>query len=350
MKDNDRKKHLFKQLKSHDKHYGKQLCLHPHAPTGCKGTIVNAHSVQRANGLELIAKDGHVGTLGTTPHDLDLIEMGIAKTVGIRQASTFTGFCSKHDSETFKSIEQNWFEVSPRTCFLLTYRAFAREFFQKKISTEEVLPRISEFLELLPENEREEKREDIAAYNEGLLNSWGEIKIDKAQFDQILLDQQFQPVRYVAYHLNKIPEILCSIYMTPTYDFQGQLLQDQGDLAVHQECLSCSILPARSGGIIVLGWIERERNVCGRLCHSLDRLTDSDIPHAIIRLVFEHGDNVFFSPSWWENLDGTQRIQIKRRFMAGLPFMGRPRTRYSLQDDLARVVNWNILSKCSSTS
>ena len=37
-----------------------RTCLHPEAPAGCHGKIVDAHTIQRGGGLSRIARSGHV--------------------------------------------------------------------------------------------------------------------------------------------------------------------------------------------------------------------------------------------------------------------------------------------------
>jgi hypothetical protein len=71
--------------------FGKKYCLHPNASIqNCSPTIAKAHTIQRNGGLSKIARLGHVYTLkqvitkGRTELNSSL--------VGIREASTFTGF------------------------------------------------------------------------------------------------------------------------------------------------------------------------------------------------------------------------------------------------------------------
>lgn len=55
------------------------------------------------------------------------------KLVGINIASTFTGFCHKHDREIFRLIDDFDFDYnSPEQCFLYCYRAFARGYHKKR--------------------------------------------------------------------------------------------------------------------------------------------------------------------------------------------------------------------------
>lgn len=116
------------------KNYSKKYCLHPGASENeCNGYIVKAHTIQRSGGLSKIAENGHV--LAFRPNMKTLIETGgkiLPKPLGIRKASTFTGFCEYHDSSTFERIEKHPFKTEKEQCFLLSYRALCRELFTKK--------------------------------------------------------------------------------------------------------------------------------------------------------------------------------------------------------------------------
>ena|SRR2546422_4986942 len=88
------------------KTFQKKQCLHPGAPNTCKGRIVRAHTVRRKADLTAIARDGHVyqgrADMGTLMRTKGRVA---ARLIGVREASTFLGFCEKHDAETFAPLE-----------------------------------------------------------------------------------------------------------------------------------------------------------------------------------------------------------------------------------------------------
>ena len=98
----------------------------------CRGPIVRAHTVPKSASLKTIARDGHVYSLDLS---LDGIGKGLGgpvpKLCGIKRASTFTGFCSGHDNAIFSPLEKFVFSGTSEQCFLLGYRALAREFYTK---------------------------------------------------------------------------------------------------------------------------------------------------------------------------------------------------------------------------
>lgn len=101
-----------------------ERCLEP--ALGCTHDAIRAHSVQRVGALELIAVDGHVYKIGNT-----MSEGGAGvrfEKTGIRQASTFYGFCNRHDTKIFEAIDTRPLSAHDNEqLFLLAYRAVTKE-------------------------------------------------------------------------------------------------------------------------------------------------------------------------------------------------------------------------------
>jgi hypothetical protein len=91
--------------------YATKLCLHPTAgANSCSGPIVRAHTVRRSADLKAIARNGHVYQSSADFSDLNRTDgRVIPKLIGINDASTFWGFCKKHDATTFASLENRSF-------------------------------------------------------------------------------------------------------------------------------------------------------------------------------------------------------------------------------------------------
>jgi len=119
----------------HKKSFGKKDCLVPkQIKTQCNGKIVQAHTVSEPN-LKIISRNGHVYHFKA-----DFIQIHKNKRqikpelVGINKASIFSGFCQYHDNYIFSPIEKQYFTATNEQCFLLGYRAIARELYLKKAS------------------------------------------------------------------------------------------------------------------------------------------------------------------------------------------------------------------------
>ncbi|MEG3833162.1 hypothetical protein QUB53_19730 [Microcoleus sp. AT8-B4] len=101
-------------------------CLWP--KSDCTKDCINAHSIQNSQILDKLASNNHV-VMAVARLNLDTGSEEIEfKKVGRNKATTFTGLCKKHDSELFRPIDMNEFDVSnQQQKFLFAYRSVLRE-------------------------------------------------------------------------------------------------------------------------------------------------------------------------------------------------------------------------------
>jgi hypothetical protein len=105
-------------------------CMHPHASASvCQGPVVDSHTIQRKGPLEKITSaNNHVSHLEYSPSE----EAFIVKEIGWRKASTFPGYCGKHDSQIFAALERMSFSGSHEQCVLQAYRNTCNELYKKR--------------------------------------------------------------------------------------------------------------------------------------------------------------------------------------------------------------------------
>lgn len=112
-----------------------RFCMFP----GCKDYAINSHVYQKNGILNEISLNGHI-IERKKPDLYKLKERGIVdfKKVGTNKAYSFYGFCNRHDTEIFKSIE-NAKELNlelPLHQALFCYRGLCQEIRRKEISIE----------------------------------------------------------------------------------------------------------------------------------------------------------------------------------------------------------------------
>ena len=150
--------------------FSKGYCSHPNASTtNCSGAPIRAHTVQRRGGIDTIAEKGHVISAKTAAQDIYKNKgQFIPRSVGVRSASTFFGFCNLHDTQMFRPIEKGTIQINDETCFLMSFRAISYEHFQKRAAL-----RASESLREADFGRSFEEQvflqESLSAYREGLL-------------------------------------------------------------------------------------------------------------------------------------------------------------------------------------
>ncbi|MGM8888204.1 SEC-C metal-binding domain-containing protein, partial [Psychrobacter sp. 1U2] len=100
----------------------------------CSKKIINAHTVSKSSSLKEIADESnHVFGLKINLANIIKNEGKlIPEKIGINQASTFKGFCSKHDKSLFSCIEDREFVGDDEQCLALMYRSVAKELYAKE--------------------------------------------------------------------------------------------------------------------------------------------------------------------------------------------------------------------------
>jgi len=106
--------------------------------------------------------------------------------------------------------------------------------------------------------------------------------------------------------------IVCTVGFPPEVDFHGTRLQKLDLTTRHLDTMTCSIIKVGGGAAIVFAWLSEKNGACSGLINSLEKIKVHQLPSSIVRLVFEHGENVFFSLTWWNGLDGTAKTTIER--------------------------------------
>lgn len=328
--------------------YDAKYCLHPNK-SECSGNIIRAHTIQRNGGLSRIAKDNHVYSFfGNNPVDIEKGKGALSpKLIGLKRASTFTGFCGKHDDAVFAPIEKNPFVSSVEHSFLLSYRAIGRELFTKLAASQGV-----PFLRTLDRGRdvrtQFKMQKELSEYMSGVNLGLRDIKQCKSEYDNALLSGDYSQVHYYIIKFNNTPDIMCSAGHFPSFDFEGKMLQDLGDSDAKLDHLTFSIIATDSGGAAIFSWLG-DCPASIDFIKSLHAQSDSDIPHSLVRYIFEHFENTFFSPNWWESLSEAARHIIQKRYSTAVnPF----KKRYPdcLIDDGLRAVSWAISSRDTNLS
>lgn len=325
----------------------KKFCLHPSAGlASCKGNIIRAHSIQRSGGLTQIAVDGHVYMLDS--HLSSIIKNNGSlshKLIGVRDATTFTGFCQYHDNETFKPIENTPFIPSQQSAFLLAYRAICRELYAKKFQYELIGTLEKGDKGLSPEMQQA-FQEYIKTYKEGVKAGLDDINHYKTLSDGLLLAGDFSDVSYYAVLFDTVPDFMCSSAILLEMDFKGNQLQTLEDFSKTNNRLkqiTFSLIGTDSGGAAIFSWLG-ENPLGIRFIDSLDSFSDADLPHAICRFSFEFFENVAISPKWWDDLAAKDKQILESRTQSGLDPASQ-RSPKCLTDDGLRVVNWKVASR-----
>lgn len=317
-----------------------KYCLAPDALKGeCSGQVVRAHTVPKRGSLRQIARNGHV--YSAFPIDVRSLDRNLGtiqpRLLGINRASTFTGFCSVHDKSIFRKVEDEPFAASREQCFLLGYRAFAREIFFKKAAAQ-VLSGLRDADRGMPFEDQLALQTQTRKMNDGTSACLRDNVQEKARYDKILTNRNFELVRAYVILLEDAPPVMCSGAFFPEHDFDGNHLQDLLKLDVKVDMLTLSSFYGGENGAVVFTWLPGENAACERFISSLKGIPGNLLTDALVRLLFNF-ENLHISPDWWESLTESQRSSLTLRLTAS----SHPAIeRLGLEEDGISYGNWHI--------
>lgn len=320
--------------------YSSKFCSAPESVTkDCSSQIIKAHTIPKSTSLKKLAKNNHVYGLishnGFIQRDKGL---PVLQQMGLNRASTFTGFCKKHDNELFSPIEKIDFNNTPEQCFLLAYRAFCREYFVKLAANN--LNESSKNLDKgMPQNEQMAYQLRHLYKQMGTKAALEDNNYHKTLFDQILLTKDYSAVRAVIFELDDVPPIMCSGGTNPDFDFDGNDLQDFGNFEVRLDLLTVTSFFDGNCGKIIFAWIQDENGSNSALIESLLNKSDN-LSIYLFQFILSHFENIYISPFWWDGLLKRQQKEVLKLMKSGVGEVGANCiTTPILTTDLPDVVN-----------
>ena len=326
-----------------NKAFNKKMCLCPEEwKNNCDELIVRAHTVSRKM-LEKISVDGHVYSLkrhlGAFVSDGGKLKF---KKMGINKASVFTGFCSKHDSEIFNSIENERFEITKKNAFLLAYRAFCYECFTKNAALETIpLTRQLDKGRTIPEQAFHQSM--VHKLKIGFETAIRDQKVIKKQYDKMLISKDFDKIKYYIVELDTLPSLMFSGCINPSFDLYGNRLQNLANLECICEATSISLVANdENRGLIVFAWLGSDDGPCDRFVRSYHKLTSYQKAQSVIRLAFEFLENKYLNIDWWDSLDKKTTDALNKRQEIALNVF-EERKADCLADDAIHYVDWKII-------
>jgi len=292
------------------KAWKKGFCLHPEAKIGNCDRIIDAHTIPRASTLSRVKdSSGHLLTFHSFRRVFE--ESKGPWKVGWRLASTFRGFCAKHDNETFAPLEKQTFNRLPEQCFLLAFRGICYELFCKKWAVQTVRILAEDLQQGLDIARRDSALQFLHWFEQGVRTGIRDLMVCKERLDKDLLARRFSVWQHMGFTLTGELSIAATGVITPEVSFDGRVLQNLRDLDTLIFPVVVSMLVSCEDRFeIVLSW-PTEAACCREYVTSLvSAVSKHDLPQALVRFLFATVENVYFSPQWWNNLNKQQKTLI----------------------------------------
>ncbi len=310
-----------------------KACLHPNAAPGVCGKIIDAHTVQRSGALREIVDSKN---LVRTFYQIRPDESGriTPRTVGWRQASTFTGFCSVHDA-VFEPVERQVFTGTPEQCFLLSYRSICFEMYEKS-GSERSNPIMAELVDRgLPLEAQQRAQEILGVMRLGVQKGREDAETVKEFMDRQLLSGDYRGWRWLILEFTGPLSITTCGAISPNVGLSGEQLQVLHDLNSDAQWLTVNVVPTKTGGALVLGHMV-DAMAPTRFVDELNALVDDRLLQILPQFVFAYIENCYFSGSWWTSLPSEQQKLITQH-------AGNPNAYYSVpRYEESILVPWTI--------
>ena len=315
---------LSRLLHEFDKQKILSVCLHGNAPVDCGPTIIRAHTVQRNGSLSTIAENGHVysgrdrGPSGRFVGADEALAL-----IGLANASTFRGFCSRHDNDTFK-VADTAVEATKEVAFLMGYRALAYEIYMKMVAipTMETLKnRIDRGLDF--EKQAQIQTEFHLAI-QGLRLGLIEHQKHKTGYDRLLNGRWKTGFNGCHISLDGTLPIASSGAFFPEFDFQGNALQNMENDMGRLSLLSFNLVVIDNRTVAIFGWDDDPTGSNAKFAKSLSNIPPIQMADTLVRFCFEISDNIFVRPSWWSALPKRTQSELVSRLRHNVPGRHRP--------------------------
>ena len=283
-------------------------CIFP----SCSEKAIASHSIQHAL-LNTIANSNkailHFG------FDINSVELKKhVCPIPTSEASTFLGFCNKHDSKIFSPIEDKTRPLlftDKEQMFLLTYRAICREYVNAKESSITIKKFLSKANALEKLNDCAQVFALIEAYQRYCELHW--IEQVKSMSDILLLQKNYDEL--FDYKYLKIPKQL-PLFAESLFAVQGAVEDIVYKKDITKEMpLYCALtmIPRNGYTEVFYSVLKEQSNELKAFLRRFDTF-GYELESFITDCVIRNCDNFYISESFWESIPVDDQNKIQHHF------------------------------------
>lgn len=320
----------------------RETCYVPENLLSDCNKVIKSHTISKSSSLKIIADEsrhvlGHKQNLANFQKNNAQFKL---ERIGINNASTFKGFCKKHDKEFFSCFEDSPFIGTKEQCTALTYRSVAKEIYAKEeaIKAAKFMRRNADrgksiFLQIIIQKE-------IYPYKLGSEMALSELYKIKSNLDAELSNNSNDSYNFLVIESASPLPIVVSSITNPTHDFKDEHLQDLANLEGAAEQLVFNAFTSNDKGFVVFSWLKKAE-VIDRFINSLLEIDKKDMFSYLVKFFFSSAENTFISPDWWNTLSTEQQQKIEALFKVGSNYT-EERPRNVLADNSITFAGWEI--------
>jgi len=301
----------------------------------CSDTIKPSHSIQNNRVLKKISKEGEVLSFQPTM-------MGDAKLseIGRKKASTFTGFCKKHDNSIFKPIEDSndFIPGNRKQEFLYSYRALAYSHYGKKFELKvykEILQmmekmddeRIKKYLNDEPPFPKWYYKENDSVFSSKLagasdafntLDSFRKamnINLDKERYYKIVTTNLI---------FNEEFPIAVSSTLFIEYDLENNQINEYVNPNKSLIPSFLTVFPQSGKTFILFSYFKKHENQFKRFETQLRHLDIEKQKIILTNLIVNYVENFFINPDYFSSMDEKMKSEIDALYNTTIGLINKP--------------------------
>jgi len=275
-------------------------CYHFDSNENCKN-IIRTHTIQRQGILrEINNTENHCLTLMGLKMDQN--ELPILREIGSRNATTFFGFCQKHDA-MFSSIEDGNFTPTRKNLLLAAYRAASYEFHQKEAWITAL--KEQQALILMMKNDPSAIMW-LNSMQSGLKNAqywWKEIAN--------ALSGKQDPLNHMVIEVHGRPHFLASGMISPGIMGSGPRLAEFGGQLPKDGVVFVSVHKSNKSYSWSFSYPKHD-NIASDFTQLINKNTASTNESILPNLLSTYCEHTFFSHEWWDTLNFDERTELRR--------------------------------------
>lgn len=264
-------------------------CLYPDK-TMCSERIIGAHSIQNNKILKRISTNGEVYM--PCPKNDNPFEF--MPKWGRKEATVFTGFCSYHDNEIFKPIENENFNKSEFHIFLYIYRCFAIEYHKKM----EVMNMGKILMDKLPSRSNIIKTSLL-----GFELAKNDLEAEKDEFDNALLSEKYDILTSVVWEFDNTIKFAASGFSALESDLQGKKIQDLNDTTKQMKHIFVTVFSEGEKSYCIISWLKSNNEVFKNYKEQITNLNVDQKKIYINNLLPIISENITINPEAWDKLE-----------------------------------------------
>ncbi|WKA29333.1 hypothetical protein [Bradyrhizobium roseum] len=274
----------------------------------CEEKPVDAHSIQNAKVIELIQDNGHV-----LMPDFRLVngepKLAFVK-IGRNDASTFTGLCSKHDIELFKTIDTEPLNVRRREHLeQLAYRSVMRDLHVHLLNSEKAWAIHEQLCKAGGKNPAEvATAASIIALNHDRKGLQA-LNYREKHFDTPLSRGKIPDLQHLLITMNgQEPVVAASALLSSDFAEDGELIGPTFNVVPMDNDKSFAVLSYPSG---------QEPKIKADLPEIFDGDEDR-LTYELAKLIIQRIENFVLSPSHYDKWSSDKKVRVLREFEANI--------------------------------